>query len=248
MLLKDKVAIITGGSRGIGFAIAEDFIKEGANVIICASREETATKAVTELKEKYPDAKVKAIIPDLTSLESVSEAYDGALAEYGRVDVLVNNAGISDDVALQNYTEEHYEKVMDVNVKGVFNSIKAASKYMMEQQSGAIVNISSVVSRDGQPGGFAYPTSKFAVNGMTLSFARELAPKGIRVNAVGPGITYTDMMRAVPEEYIAPLIKKIPLGRLGQPEDIANAVTFLASDKASYITGQIIFVDGLVRL
>jgi 3-oxoacyl-[acyl-carrier protein] reductase/7-alpha-hydroxysteroid dehydrogenase len=136
---------------------------------------------------------------------------------------------------------------MDLNVKGVFNCTKAVSDCMIAQNSGVILNTSSMVSVTGQPSGIAYPTSKFAVNGFTLSLARELGPKGIRVNAVAPGITYTDMMRAVPKEYIEPLVAHIPLRRIGQPEDIANAFVFLASDKASYITGVVLNVDGLSR-
>ena len=145
------------------------------------------------------------------------------------------------------YTEETFDKIMDLNVKGVFNPIKAASEYMVKQGSGVILNTSSMVSIYGQPAGMAYPTSKFAVNGMTLSLARELGPKGIRVTAVAPGITETDMMKAVPKEVIEPMIQQIPLRRLGQPEDIANAFAFLASEEASYITGVVLSVDGLAR-
>ena len=137
--------------------------------------------------------------------------------------------------------------MIDLNVKGVYNCARAVVDGMIAKGSGVILNTSSVVSRYGQPGGVSYPTSKFAVNGFTLSLARELGPKGIRVNAVAPGITYTDMMRAVPKEVIDPLVAQIPLRRLGQPEDIANAFVFLASEKASYITGQVLYVDGLAR-
>lgn len=247
MRLKDKVAIITGGSRGIGRATAEAFLKEGASVVITASSQSNADKAAGSLREVYPDAKVTGIAPALSDLQSVRDAFKSVVDEYGRIDILVNNAGMSDSTSLTDYSEELFDKVMNLNVKGVFNAVKAASDYMIEQGSGVILNTSSMVSRYGQPSGVAYPTSKFAVNGITLSLARELGPKGIRVNAVAPGITLTDMMKAVPEQVIAPLIKQIPLGRLGQPEDIANAFVFLASDEASYITGVVLSVDGLAR-
>ena len=247
MRLQNKVAIITGGSRGIGYATAEAFLREGAAVILTASRPETAAKAVQTLQEKYPDAKVGGISPDLSSLESVKAAFDEVVSRFGRLDILVNNAGVSESTPLLNYTEETFDKVMDLNVKGVFTATRVAAEHMAKQGSGMILNTSSMVSRYGQPAGFAYPASKFAVNGMTLSFARELGPKGIRVNAVAPGITETDMMKAVPKEVIEPMIAQIPLRRLGQPEDIANAFLFLASEEASYITGVVLSVDGLAR-
>ena len=247
MRLQNKVAIITGGSRGIGYATAEAFLREGAAVILTASRPETAAKAVQTLQEKYPDAKVGGISPDLSDLESVKTAFDEVVSRFGRLDILVNNAGVSESTPLLNYTEETFDKVMDLNVKGVFTATRVAAEHMAKQGSGVILNTSSMVSRYGQPAGFAYPASKFAVNGMTLSFARELGPKGIRVNAVAPGITETDMMKAVPKEVIEPMIAQIPLRRLGQPEDIANAFLFLASEEASYITGVVLSVDGLAR-
>lgn len=247
MRLKDKVAIITGGSRGIGFATADAFLKEGAHVIIGASTPESANKAVAKLKEKYPEATIDGISPDLGSLESVKNAFAMIKNEFGRIDILVNNAGVSESTPFTQYNEELFNKVMDLNVKGVFNATKAASEYMLEQESGVILNTSSMVSIYGQPSGLAYPTSKFAVNGLTVSLARELGPKGIRVNAVAPGITETDMMKAVPKEMIEPLIAQIPLRRLGQPEDIANAFVFLASEEASYITGVVLSVDGMAR-
>ena len=228
MRLQNKVAIITGGSRGIGYATAEAFLREGAAVILTASRPETAAKAVQTLQEKYPDAKVGGISPDLSDLESVKAAFDEVVSRFGRLDILVNNAGVSESTPLLNYTEELFDKVMDLNVKGVFTATRVAAEHMAKQGSGVILNTSSMVSRYGQPAGFAYPASKFAVNGMTLSFARELGPKGIRVNAVAPGITETDMMKAGPKEVIEPMIAQIPLRRLGQPEDIANAFLFLA--------------------
>ena len=247
MRLMDKVAIITGGSRGIGYATAEKFLTEGAKVIITASSQANADKAAGKLREKFPSGCVEGISPVLSSLESVTEAFRQVVEKYGRIDILVNNAGVSDSTPFTSYTEALYDKVMDLNLKGVFNAARAASDYMVQQGSGVILSTSSMVSIYGQPSGFAYPASKFAVNGLTVSLARELGPKGIRVNAVAPGITETDMMKAVPKEVIDPLIRQIPLRRLGQPEDIANAFAFLASDEASYITGVILSVDGMAR-
>ena len=247
MKLNNKVAIITGGSRGIGLATAKAFLKEGATVIITASSPETAQKAALKLREEFPQSQVEGISPNLASLEEVSEAFSGVVAKYGSLDILVNNAGVSESTPFTSYTQEKFDKVMDLNVKGVFNATRAATEHMIPQGSGVILSTSSMVSIYGQPSGVAYPTSKFAVNGLTLSLARELGPKGIRVNAVAPGITETDMMKAVPKEIIDPMIQQIPLRRLGQPEDIANAFVFLASEVASYISGVVLSVDGLAR-
>ena len=247
MRLKDKVAIITGGSRGIGYATAEAFLREGATVVITASTKESADKAVAKLKEKYPNSRIGGISPDLSNLQSVRDNFRIVSDVYGCVDILVNNAGVSASTPFTEYTEEAFDKVMDLNVKGVFNATKAASECMVARGKGVILSTSSMVSIYGQPSGIAYPASKFAVNGLTVSLARELGPKGIRVNAVAPGITETDMMKAVPKEMIDPLIAQIPLRRLGQPEDIANAFVFLASEEASYITGVVLSVDGMAR-
>lgn len=248
MRLKDKVAIITGGSRGIGFATAQAFLREGATVIIAASSQQSADKAAKELKEQFPDAKIGAISPKLNDLQDVKAAFARVREEFGCVDILVNNAGVSESTPFTEYTEEEFDRVMDLNIKGVFNSTRAAVECMSARGKGVILSTSSMVSIYGQPSGVAYPTSKFAVNGLTVSLARELGPKGIRVNAVAPGIIETDMMKAVPKEVIEPLIAQVPLGRLGQPEDIANAFVFLASDEASYITGVVLSVDGMARV
>ena len=247
MRLKDKVAVITGGSRGIGFATVEGFLQEGATVILTASSQSSADQAVAKLKEKYPQASVAGISPELTSLHSVQAAFRNVDDRYGRLDILVNNAGVSESTPLLDYTEETYDRVMDLNVKGVFNAARIAAEIMEKQGEGVILNTSSMLRIYGQPSRVAYPTSKFAVNGLTVSLARELGPKGIRVNAVAPGITETDMMKAVPREVIEPMIRQIPLRRLGQPEDIANAFVFLASEEASYITGVVLSVDGMAR-
>lgn len=247
MRLKDKVAIITGGTRGIGYATAEAFLREGARVIIAGSTKASAMKAASQLREKFPNSVIAGIAPDLSSLADVRSIFKTVAATYGCIDILVNNAGVSESTPFTQYTEEDFDRVMDLNVKGVFNATRAASECMVARGSGVILSTSSMVSIYGQPSGFAYPASKFAVNGLTVSLARELGPKGIRVNAVAPGITETDMMKAVPKEVIEPMIKQIPLRRLGQPEDIANAFVFLASDEASYITGVVLSVDGMAR-
>ncbi len=247
MKLEGKVAVITGGSRGIGYAVAEAFLREGADVVICASRQETAQRAVEKLRAACPEAAVEGIWPDLSDLESVRRDFQAVVERFGKIDILVNNAGTAESTPFGKYTDALFDKVMDLNVKAMFHCCLVAAGQMERQGGGVILNTSSMVSLQGQPSGLAYPTSKFAVNGLTLSLARELGPKGIRVCAVAPGIIETDMMHAVPESVIAPLVARIPLGRLGQPEDIAKAFVFLASEDASYITGVVLPVDGLAR-
>lgn len=243
-MLDGKVAIITGGTRGIGFAIAKKFLSNGAKVVVLGSREETVDKAVSELKKDYTD--VLGFYPNLTKENEVKEVFDKTVEKFGKVDIVVNNAGISSSTKIEDYTEEDFDKICNINIKAVYTVSKVAVS-CLKQTKGVILNTSSMVSIYGQPGGVLYPTTKFAVNGFTKSLARELAKFGIRVNAVAPGITETDMVASLPEEMIAPLIKTIPLGRIGKPEDIANAFLFLASDMASYISGVILSVDGLAR-
>lgn len=247
MLLENKIAIVTGGTRGIGYAIVKEFLKEGATVILCGSKPETAEKAVNSLKEENSSWKVSGISPDLTSYENTKAAFDKVAREYGRIDVLVNNAGISAREPFTSYTQEMFQKVMDLNLTAVYNCSRAVVDGMKEKGSGVILNTSSMVGTYGQPSGIAYPTSKFAVNGFTLSLARELGPFGIRVNAVAPGVTNTDMVKVLPKEVIEPIKQSIPLRRVGEPEDVANAFVFLASEKASYISGVVLHVDGLAR-
>lgn len=243
-MLKGKVAIITGGTRGIGLAIAKKYLANGATVVIWGSRQETVDKALEQLHKENPEWKVDGQAPSLKDSGQIEAAMAEVKEKYGRLDVLVNNAGISAREKLYDYKEEEFEKILDLNVSSVFRCAKAAAPIMKEQGGGAILNTSSMVSIYGQPSGVGYPASKFAVNGITKSLARELGKDGIRVNAVAPGIIRTEMMEAVPKEMIEPLIRSIPLGRIGEPEDIANAFVFLASDMASYITGTILQVDG----
>ncbi len=247
MELQGKIAIVTGGTRGIGYAIVKAFLQEGAKVVLCGSRAESAEKAVNSLKAENSAWEVKGIYPDLTKYDDVKAAFDEVAKEYSRIDILVNNAGVSAREPITSYTQEMFEKTMDLNLTAVFNCSRAVVDGMKAQGSGVILNTSSMVSKYGQPSGVAYPTSKFAVNGFTLSLAREVAPMGIRVNAVAPGITNTDMVKALPKEMIQPLINSVPLHRIGEPEDVANAFVFLASEKASYITGVVLNVDGLAR-
>ena len=193
-----------------------------------------------------PDADVSAMAPDLCDSASVEAAFKSVYEKYGRFDILANNAGISQHTLLTQYTDEEVDKILYVNVKAVFVCARAAARIMKENGGGCIINTSSVVSIYGQPSGCLYPTSKFAVNGLTKSLARELAKYNIRVNAVAPGVTRTDMVANLPDEMIKPLIARIPMGRMCVPEDIANAYLFLSSELASYITGIVVPVDGAV--
>lgn len=246
-MLKNKVAIVTGGTRGIGFAIVKKYLENGAFVVLCGSSQETADKAVKKLKDENVDCKVEGIGLNLNSPEEINEAFQNVKNKYGKLDILVNNAGISARESIYDYDPKNFEKIIDLNVNSVFYCTQAAAKIMKEQGGGSIINTSSMVSIYGQASGCGYPASKFAVNGLTKSLSRELAKDNIRVNAVAPGITKTDMVAALPDELIKPLIATIPLGRIGEPEDIANAFLFLASDMSSYVTGIVLSVDGAAR-
>lgn len=247
-LLKDKVAVVTGGTRGIGLAIVKKFLDNGATVVLCGSRQESADKAVAELKEKKSDYKVSGIAPKLSNSEVMYDALTKVVDEYGKVDILVNNAGISAREGIEEYKDEDFDKILELNVKAVFAGTKAVVPLMKKNGGGVILNTSSMVSLYGQPSGCGYPASKFAVNGLTKSLARELGKDNIRVNAVAPGVTRTDMVAALPEEMVARIVADIPLGRVGEPEDVANAFLFLASDMASYITGAVLSVDGATQV
>lgn len=241
-MLKNKTAVITGGTRGIGFAIAKTFLDNGANVAVAGSRQETVDKALAQLTEY--GGRVMGICPDLCDPEAVGAAFAGVKEKFGSLDILVNNAGISSRTSLYDYTVEEFGKIFDLNVKALFVCAQAAARIMKGQGGGVILNTSSMVSEFGQPSGSGYPASKFAVNGLTRSWARELAKDQIRVNAVAPGVTATDMVSALPKEMVDRISAGIPLGRVGQPEDVANAFLYLASDQASYVTGTVLKVDG----
>lgn len=244
-MLNGKVAIITGGTRGIGLEIVKVFKENGAEVILFGSRKETVEKAISKLKEE--NITVEGYYPDLSVYEEIESIMNLINEKYGHIDILVNNAGISANKKIEDTTSEEFEKIISVNVNAIFNTSKAVVPFMKANKGGVILNTSSMVSIYGQSSGVGYPASKFAVNGITKSLARELAPFQIRVNAVAPGITNTDMVASLPKEMIEPLIQTIPLGRIGEPRDIANAFLFLASDLASYITGNILSVDGAAR-
>lgn len=246
-MLDGKVAIVTGGTRGIGFATVKKFLDNNAKVVLFGSRKESVDKAIDELKEINENYEVMGLYPNISDAKEVEEAFNEVKNKYGKIDILVNNAGISAMESIYDYPEENFKKIMDLNVNAVFNCSKAVAPIMKENGGGVILNTSSMVSLYGQPSGCGYPASKFAVNGLTKSLARELGKDNIRVNAVAPGVTMTDMMKKVPEEKIKGVIATIPLGRIGEPEDIANAFLFLASDMASYVTGEILSVDGAAR-
>lgn len=244
-MLEGKVAIITGGTRGIGFETARTFAKNGAKVIVFGSREATVAKAIEQLKSE--GLEITGFWPNLDDYDDIQKTINQIVTDHGRIDILVNNAGLSANLPIEQTTPADFNKIIDLNVRAMFYITKAIVPTMKQQGSGVILNTSSMVSLYGQPSGVGYPTSKFAVNGMTKSLARELAPSGIRVNAVAPGVTNTDMIASLPEAQLAPIVKTIPLGRIGEPSDIANAFLFLASDLASYVTGEILQVDGGAR-
>lgn len=247
-MLTGKVAIVTGGTRGIGFATVRAYLQNGARVALWGSRQETVEKALQKLQAENPEWQIMGQWPDLTSREAVTQAMQEVTETWSRLDILVNNVGISQSTPFLNYADGEFDKIMDLNVKAVFVCSQAAARIMKEQHAGVILNTSSMVSIYGQPSGVGYPTSKFAVNGITKSLARELGKDGIRVNAVAPGVIATDMVAALNEETVQRLAASIPVGRLGQPEDIANAFLFLASDMASYISGAVLSVDGATQV
>ncbi len=244
-MLNDKVAVITGATRGIGFATAKLFLENGAKVAILGSKEESVNKALEKLPE-YQD-KIIGLYPNLNNEEEVRNMFQTVEDKFGKIDILINNAGISSSTPLENYTYEEFTKIVDLNLNALFLCSKVASEYMKKIGGGVILNTSSMVSIYGQPAGCGYPASKFAVNGLTKSLARELGRFNIRVNAVAPGVINTDMVAVLPKEVIAPIIQEIPLGRIGEPEDIANAFLYLASPMASFVTGAILSVDGAGR-
>lgn len=242
-MLAGKTALVTGASRGIGRAIALKLAGAGANVVVnYAGSEAAAAETVALIKEMGRDAIM--VRANVSQTEEVNEMFKSALDHFGAIDILVNNAGITRDNLLMRMKEDEWDDVIATNLKGVFNCVKAATRPMMKQRSGKIINITSVVGVLGNPGQANYVAAKAGVIGLTKTAARELATRGITVNAVAPGFIDTEMTAVLPEDVKASMMGQIPLGRLGQTEDIASVVLFLASDAANYMTGQTLHVDG----
>jgi 3-oxoacyl-[acyl-carrier protein] reductase len=246
MRLQDKVAIVTGAGRGIGQATAVKFATEGARVVVCDLTPEWIEETVRLCKETRGDA--FGYIADVRDVQALEAMVDTTVAKWGRVDCLVNNAGIVMDAQLKNMSEDQFDSVIEINLKGVFNCTKAVVNTMLAQQSGVILNASSIVGLYGNFGQSNYAASKFGVIGLVKTWARELGRKGIRANAVCPGFISTSIIGSIPDRVLAALEERVPLGRLGRPEEIANTFAFLASDEASYINGAVIEVSGGLTL
>jgi 3-oxoacyl-[acyl-carrier protein] reductase len=242
MRLADKVAIITGAGRGIGHATAIKFAQEGARVAVCDIDEQSAVETARVIERRGGEALAFRI--DVTDKLSIQAMVEAVKARYGRIDILVNNAGIVADAQLKKMTDEQFDRVIDINLKGTYNCTKAVVDIMLDQQSGVILNASSIVGLYGNFGQTNYAASKFGVIGMVKTWARELGKRGIRANAVCPGFVSTSIIDSIPDKVIDALENKVPLGRLGKPEEIANAYAFLASDEASYINGAVLEVSG----
>ena len=240
--LDNKVSLITGAAQGIGLATALKFAREGAIVIVCDVKQAAVDAAVAQCQAE--GATAHGFVMDVTQREMVDAVVASVLAEFGRIDVLVNNAGITQDARLQKMTLEQFDRVIDVNLRGVFHCSQVVADAMVKQGSGVILNASSVVGIYGNFGQTNYAASKFGVIGFTKTWSRELGPKGIRVNAVAPGFVATPILSTIPDKVIAEMEHRVPLRRLGQPEEIANVYAFLASDEASYINGTVIEVAG----
>ena len=242
MSLNGKIALITGGAQGIGRFISEELASQGAHVILADINLEGAEKTAIEIKNSGGHA--SAVRIDVASATDVQGVFDSILKEYKPVDIVVNNAGITRDGLLVRMKEVDWDLVLNINLKGSFLCSQQAAKQMMKQKSGSIINIASIVGVMGNFGQSNYSASKSGLIGFTKTLAREVAPRGIRANAVAPGFIDTEMTKVLEESVRSKLIEQIPLARLGQPEDVANCVSFLVSENASYITGQVINVNG----
>jgi 3-oxoacyl-[acyl-carrier protein] reductase len=240
--LNGKVSLITGAAQGIGLATALKFAQEGAVVVVCDIHAEAVKAAVAQCQALGAQAEGHTM--DVTQRDQVDAVVAAVLARHGRIDVLVNNAGITQDARLQNMTLEQFDRVIDVNLRGVFHCAQAVANSMVAQGHGVILNASSVVGIYGNFGQTNYAASKFGVIGFTKTWSRELGPKGVRVNAVAPGFIATPILNTIPDKVIAEMAQRVPLRRLGQPAEIANVYAFLASDEASYINGEVIEVSG----
>ncbi|MDL2276192.1 3-oxoacyl-[acyl-carrier-protein] reductase [Breznakia sp. OttesenSCG-928-G09] len=241
--MDNKVALITGASQGIGKEIAIMMAKEGYDIVINYIGDDTNAKEVSELCETY-GVKTLCVMADVTDFDAVGKMFEETLSTFGKIDVLVNNSGITKDTLLLRMSEADFDAVIDVNLKGTFNCIKHAAKPMMKQRSGSIISMASVIGLIGNVGQANYAASKAGIIGLTKSVARELAPRGIRANAIAPGFISTKMTDVLDEQVKEAILKQIPLNELGTMEDVANMVCFLASDKSRYVTGQVLQVDG----
>lgn len=242
MRLRNKVALITGAAKGIGFATAKRFTEEGAKVMLADLNEGAVMEAVGQLKNAEP------YVLNVTDRASIQRAVDAIIAKHQRIDILINNAGITQDARLVKMTEEQFDTVIDVNLKGVFNCTQLVVPHMLEAKKGAIVNASSVVGIYGNFGQTNYSATKFGVIGFTKTWAREFGQKGIRVNAVCPGFIATEMVKAMPENILQSIEQRSWMARLGAPEEMANVYLFLASDEASYVNGVTIEASGGISL
>ena len=242
MRLKDKVAIITGAAQGIGFATARKFLDEGAIVAVADVKPDAVQAAVRELQRN--GEAVEGFAVDVTKRPQIDAMVEAVKRRWGRIDVLVNNAGITQDARLQKMTDEQFDRVIEVNLKGVYNCAKAVVDTMIEQGSGVILNASSVVGIYGNYGQTNYAAAKFGVIGFVKTWAREMGPKGVRCNAVAPGFISTSILQTIPDKVMQSITERVPLKRLGRPEEVANVYAFLASDEASYINGAVIEVAG----
>lgn len=242
MRLKGKVSIITGAGRGIGQATARKFAQEGASVIVCDVTQAAVDETVAAVKADGGQA--VGFVVDVTKRPQIDAMVQAVMAQFGRIDTLVNNAGIVMDAQLRKMSDAAFDRVIDVNLKGTYNCARAVVDIMVEQGSGVILNASSIVGLSGNFGQTNYAASKFGVIGFVKTWARELGRKGVRANAVCPGFIETPILDTVPEKVLEGMRARVPLGRLGQPEDIANVYAFLASDEASYINGAVIEVSG----
>ena len=242
MKLKDKVALITGGARGIGQAIAMTFAKEGADIVVADVNLEVAQKTASEIEAL--GRKALAIEMDVTDYTKVEEGVNKILDKFGKVDILVNNAGITKDNLILRMSAAEWDAVINVNLKGTFNCIKAVSRPMIKQRSGKIVSIASIIGLMGNAGQANYAASKAGIIALTKTVAKELASRNVNANAVAPGFIQTEMTAKLPEPVKAKMLEAIPLAKLGTPQDVANVCLFLASEEANYITGQVITVDG----
>ena len=245
MRLENKVAIITGASRGIGFSIAKAFAREGAKVALCGSRQESADKAVAKLKAEYPDAEVIGVGVNVTDTDEIKGLVDTVVSKWGRIDALVNNAGVTSTKSILEMSDDDFTSVIDINLTGPFKVTREVARVMKDNGGGSIVNTSSMVGTYGGRMQTAYSSSKFGINGLTKSCAKELGPYGIRVNAVAPGAVATDMVKEFTDDRMREFMAKLtPLGRMADPDELAGAYVYLASDESSFTTGTIVNVDG----